>query len=151
MTQATALLTERMEQKLGLLAQLRDLGLHQAALIDAGDMTQLLKLLAAKQRLLAALQSLERELDRFRGDDPESRIWMSPEHRRRCADTAAACEELLRAVVEQERQSESQMRIRREDAAAQLEGTRCAAEVHHAYLAEPFHAHASSQLDLTQG
>jgi hypothetical protein len=149
MPQATALLTERMEQKRALLGQLRDLGLHQAALIGAGDMTQLLKLLAAKQRLLAALQSLERELDRFRGDDPETRMWTSPEHRRRCADTAAACEELLRAIVEQERQSESQMRLRREEAAVQLQGAHSAAEVHHAYLAEPFPA--SSQLDLTQG
>ena len=149
MSKATQLLTERMEQKLALLAQLRDLGLHQAALIGAGDMTQLLKLLAAKQRLLAALQSLERELDRFRGDDPEKRVWTSPDHRRRCADTAAACEELLRSIVEQERQSESQMRQRREEAAAQLEVARCAAEVHHAYLAEPFPA--SNQLDLTQG
>jgi hypothetical protein len=149
MPQATQLLSERMEQKLALLAQLRDLGLHQAALIRAGDMTQLLRLLAAKHRLLAALQSLERDLDRFRAEDPERRDWESPEHRRRCADTAAACEELLRSIVEQERQSESQMIVRREEAAAQLEFARCAAEVHHAYLAEPFPA--TSQLDLTQG
>lgn len=149
MPQATVLLTERMEQKLALLVQLRDLGLHQAALIGAGDMTQLLKLLAAKQRLLAALQSLERELDRFRSDDPEARVWTSLEHRRRCAETAAACEELLRTIVEQERQSESQMRLRREEAAVQLQGAHYVAEVHHAYLAEPLPA--SSQLDLTQG
>ena len=58
MTQATALLTERIEQKLGLLAQLRDLGLHQAALIDAGDMTQLLKLLAARHAVPVAIELL---------------------------------------------------------------------------------------------
>ncbi|MEX2138824.1 MAG: hypothetical protein WD894_06155 [Pirellulales bacterium] len=149
MPQATEVLTERMEQKRAVLAQLRDLGLYQAALIGAGDMAQLLKLLAAKQRLLAALQSLERELDRFRSDDPETRLWTSPGDRRRCAAIAAECEELLRAIVEQERQSESQMQLRREEAAAQLQGAHCAAEVHHAYLAEPFPA--SSQLDLTQG
>jgi hypothetical protein len=146
---ATALLTERIEQKLTLLLQLRDLGLHQSALIHSGDMTQLLKLLAAKQRLLAALQSVERDLDRFRGDDPDTRVWASPEHRRRCAETAAACEELLRAIVEQERQSESQMQHRREEAAAQLQGAHYAAEAQHAYLAES--SPVSSQLDLTQG
>ena len=146
---ATALLTERIEQKLALLLQLRDLGHHQSALIHAGDMTQLLKLLAAKQRLLAALQSVERALDRFRGDDPENRVWESPEHRRRCADAAATCEDLLRTIVEQERQSESQMQNRREEAAAQLQGAHYASEVHHAYLAEPHNA--SSHLDLTQG
>ena len=146
---ATTLLTERIEQKLALLLQLRDLGLRQAALIESGDMTQLLKLLAAKQRLLAALQSVERELDRFRGDDPEARVWASPEHRRRCAETAAACEDLLRTIVEQERLSESQMRDRRERAAAQLQGAHYASEVHHAYLAETHNA--SSHLDLMQG
>lgn len=149
MLQATSQLTERMEQKLALLGQLRDLGLHQRALIGAGDMTQLLKLLAAKQRLLAALQSIERELDRFRGDDPERRVWASAEHRLHCANAAAKCEVLLREIVDQERQSESQMQRRREEAAAQLEGVRCAAEVHHAYLRAP--VSVSSQLDLTQG
>ena len=149
MPQDTANLTERMEQKLALLGQLRELGVHQAALIGTGDMTQLLKLLAAKQRLLAVLQSLERELDRFRGDDPERRVWASPDHRQHCADTAAKCEALLRTIVEQERQSETQMRLRREEAAIQLQGIRSAAEVHHAYLAAP--VFVSSQLDLTQG
>ena len=146
---ATQLLTQRIEQKLALLAQLRDLGLHQAALIESGDMTQLLKLLAAKQRLLNALQSLERELDRFRNEDPQSREWASPDERRRCAENAAACEDLLRAIVQRERESESQMALRRAQTAAQLHGAHSAAEVHHAYLGKP--SSASSQLDLTQG
>ena len=61
MREATEILGDRIEQKLALLGQLRDLGRRQTALIETGDLTQLLKLLSAKQRLLAALQALERE------------------------------------------------------------------------------------------
>ena len=149
MPETTEILSERIEQKLALLSQLRDLGFHQAALIRAGDMTQLLKLLSAKQRLLAALQALERQLDPFRDDDPEARVWASAAHRQRCAEAAAACEALLRSIVEQERESESQMMRRRDEAAARLHGAQSAAEVHHAYAAESFCA--PSRLDLTQG
>src|SRR4051812_15511589 len=102
MRHSTDILSERLEQKLELLSQLRDLGLHQAALIRAGDMTQLLKLLSAKQRLLAALQSLERALDPFRHEDPETRVWTSAAACQRSAQIAAECEELLRTIVEEE-------------------------------------------------
>ena len=57
-------------------------------------MTDLLKLLAAKQTVLDQLQQVERQLDPFRDEDPEARVWRSPADaplpgtRRRC-DAAA--------------------------------------------------------------
>jgi hypothetical protein len=151
MYQGTEFLSDRIEQKLALLGQLCDLGRRQVALIEAGDMAQLLKLLSAKQRLLAALQSLERELDPFRDEDPEARVWLSPAHRRKCAENTAACEELLRFIVEQERNSETRMRMRRDQAAARLDGAHSVAAAHRAYTAEEFPAPAAARLDLTQG
>jgi len=149
MSQVTEFLSERIEQKLALLGQLRDLGQRQAGLIEIGDMTQLLKLLSAKQRLLAALQSLERELDPFRHEEPESRQWTSPAHRQRCAVNAAACEEMLRVIVDQERQSEAQMKLRRDEAAARLDGAGSVAAAHRAYVADQ--SPAATHLDLLQG
>jgi hypothetical protein len=149
MSQATEILSDRIEQKLSLLGQLRDLGRRQAALIEAGDLTQLLKLLSAKQRLLVALQSVERELDPFRDENPERRVWMSPAHRQRCAQNAAACEALLCSIVEQERQSEAQMKLRRDAAAARLDGAHSVAAAQRAYAAEE--SPAAGCLDLTQG
>jgi hypothetical protein len=149
MAQATEILHQRLEQKLALLAQLRDLGLHQAVLIDSGDMSQLLRLLAAKQRLLVALQSVERQLDCYRDEDPDERIWLSPDHRRRCGETAARCEELLRAIVAQERESELQMCRYREETASQLNAVHSAAEVRQAYFSEP--ARSIERFDLTEG
>jgi hypothetical protein len=149
MQEATEILGDRIEQKLALLGQLRDLGGRQTALIEGGDLTQLLKLLSAKQRLLAALQALERELDPFRGEDPLARVWASPEHRQKCAKNAAACEDLLRSIVEQERQSETRMKLRRDEAAARLDGAHSVAAAHLAYRAGEFPAAAC--LDITQG
>jgi hypothetical protein len=149
MSEATEILSDRIERKLALLGQLRDLGRRQAELIEAGDLTQLLKLLSAKQRLLAALQSLERELDPFRDEDPDARVWISPAHRQQCAKNAAACEEMLQSIVEQERHSENQMRLRRDEAAARLDGAHSVTAAHRAYAAEEFQA--SRRLDLTQG
>jgi hypothetical protein len=149
MSPSTEILSDRIDQKLALLEQLRDLGRRQAALIEAGDMTQLLKLLSAKQRLLQALHSLERDLDPFRGEDPQARVWSSPAHRKKCAENASACEELLRLIVEQERNCEEQMRLRRDEAAARLDEAHSVAAAHRAYAAEV--TPAAVRLDLTQG
>lgn len=145
----TAILAERMEQKYELLVQLHDLGVRQLELVRSGDLTQLLKLLSAKQRLLAALQRVERAMDAFRHEPPESRRWESPAARQRCADTVARCELLLQTIVEQERTSEAEMIVRRDEAAARLEGMHHATHVHNAYTADL--DYLPCQLDLTQG
>ena len=143
-------LAEQMEQKHDLLLQLRDLGLRQIELIVQGDLSRLLKLLAAKQRLMTALQSVDRGLEPFRNQDPDQRRWRTVDDRRRCAETATRCEELLAAIVVQERHSEAEMTIRRDVVAARLQGLHHAAQVHHAYSEEAAARH--SELDLsTQG
>ena len=63
------------------LEQLLELGKRQADLIAVGNMADLMRLLAAKQQLIAALQSLEKELAPFHDEDPDSRRWSSPEER----------------------------------------------------------------------
>ncbi len=143
----TDTLSDAMEQKHELLLQLRDLGLRQIELIVQGDMSRLLKLLAAKQRLTAALQLNERVLEPFRNQDPDQRRWRTADDRRRCAETALRCEQLLAAIVEQERRSESEMTVRRDAAATRLQGLHHAAQIHHAYNEEAGPRH--SELDLT--
>jgi len=151
----TDTLSEQMQQKHELLSQLRDLGQHQIELIVQGDLSRLLKLLAAKQRLMNALQTVERTLEPFRHQDPNLRAWRTAEDRRCCAETATNCEALLAAIVEQERHSESEMTIRRDVAAARLQGLHHAAQIHHAYSEDtaPYSsAQGYNSLDLsTQG
>jgi hypothetical protein len=145
----TAILSERIYQKHELLVQLRDIGLCQLELIASGDMNRLLRVLAAKQRLLGILQAVERSLDPFRSDDPDRRIWKSPADRQQCAQTADRCAALLRIIVEQERESESQMIVRRNETARRLRGIQDVADIHRAYANDV--VPTAGQIDLSQG
>ena len=83
-------LSELIRRKHQVLAQLRDAGRRQSELIENGQIASLLKLLAAKQRLIIALQSLEQELKPHYADDAERREWRSPQQRAACAQQAAS-------------------------------------------------------------
>jgi hypothetical protein len=131
----TNTLTQTLYSKCELLVQLRNLGARQNELIEAGELGQLLNLLAEKQRLLDGLQRIERQLDPFRGQSPDDRDWPSPEDRQRSAELAAACEELLAEVAESERQSAVKLQLRRDEAATQLQAVHVAVQARAAYVA----------------
>jgi hypothetical protein len=144
---STDILAELVVKKHDLLVQLRDAGLRQLELIDGADMTQLLKLLSSKQRLLTALQDIERQLKPFRRENPDDRVWRTPADRQRCAELATRSETLLAEVVEQEKRSETQLRAHRDRVAEELEGAHQAARAASAYGDDPWTV--SRQLDLS--
>lgn len=133
----TDLLADLIQRKRSCLVQIRDIGARQMELVREGSMTDLLELLATKQHVLMQLQQLERQLDRFRGEDPEQRQWRTAEERLRCAGWAAQCETLLAEIMEQEKHSERDLMRRRDEAASRLEGAHTAAHARGAYLARP--------------
>jgi hypothetical protein len=142
----TDLLSDLIQRKRSCLAQLRGMGDKQFELARSGAITQLLELLAAKQHVLVRLQEVERQLDRFRGEDPERRQWRSPQKREQCAADQAECERLLAEIVIQEKRSEQELIRRRDEAAAQLSGAAWADQARGAYLAQP--SGGPAQLDL---
>lgn len=123
------------------------LSARQQALIDVGDTTSLLALLAAKQRQIEDLQNLERRLDPFRADDPERRVWSSEAERTRCASLAEQSVRLLAEVLETERRCEESLRRRRDETAEQLSVVHAAGMARGAYL--DLGANESASLDLT--
>jgi flagellar biosynthesis/type III secretory pathway chaperone len=129
--------TERLaglvDQKHACLVQLREIGMRQEELIRAGDMTQLLRVLTSKHHLISTLQRIEDELTPFREDDPDARVWRSPQSRAECAQMVAACRELLDEVVRQEKLNESLMLKRREAVADRLGQVHAAARASGAY------------------
>jgi hypothetical protein len=137
----TDVLAQLVAGKLDCLSQLRALGVRQLEAIAAGDLTALLRVLAGKQRLLARLQELETQLAPFRGQPPEERVWRDPADRERCARMADVCTALLAEIVEQERQSENRLLVRRDQAAAQLQGMHRSGEAQGAYRADPHPTH----------
>lgn len=147
MTQlATDILAELIERKHRCLVQLRDAGRRQLELIEAGEMTALLDLLATKQGMLLALRKVERAMDPFRDQDPQARRWRSPEHRARCGEMLRECETLLGDIVTCEKYCEAALQQRRDATAVQLQG------VQHAGRACGAYAHReqpAGQLDLT--
>ncbi|MEN1679829.1 MAG: hypothetical protein AAGJ46_09555 [Planctomycetota bacterium] len=129
--------TERLAQlirgKRAVLEQLREVGKRQGELVANGEIDALLRLLAAKQRLLTALQAAERGIEPFREQDPESRTWASAERRAACAADADACRSLLAEVMEMERAQEQAMTQRRDNVADQLRRSQAAHNAADAY------------------
>lgn len=117
---ATEGLARLVAQKRRLLEQLLQTGQRQGELIEAGDITTLLRVLTAKQQLIAALRAVERGLDEFRHEDPEQRVWSSTAHRAACAADTTACRDLLAAVIELEKRHEQTIEQRRDGLADQL-------------------------------
>lgn len=134
--QATDHLAELIRQKHQALVQLREVGRRQADLVRCGEITSLLKLLAAKQHLIAALQKLESELKPYYGEDPEKRIWASPDDRAQCAQLASECNALLEEIVALEKQGAEQMNARKNEVAEQLQQVHASSHVRNAYQAQ---------------
>ncbi len=118
------------------LLQMRDLSRKQSELIATGQMDPLLRLLAAKQQLLTALQTMERNLAPYHDQDPEQRIWTSPEARAQCTRQAADCKRLLEEIMQLEKQNEQQITLRRDEVASQLQTVHSASVARGAYQAQ---------------
>src|SRR5688500_5980460 len=80
---------------------------RQIELAEQAEMAPLLKLLAAKQTVLDQLQRLERQLDPYRGQDPDQRVWRNPSDRQRCQSQADRSSQLLGEVMVLEKQGEA--------------------------------------------
>src|SRR4051794_16812336 len=119
--------------KMQVLKVLVQLARRQIEMIDAGEMTSLIKLLAAKQTVMGHLQSIEQSLTPFRDDDPETRPWPSPAARVACQSQAECANKLLSETLALEQQAETAMLRRRDAAALALTAVQTAADARAAY------------------
>lgn len=137
MASSTENLARQIRRKRELLVQMLTVGLRQRELINEGNITDLLRLLSAKQQLIDALVATERELDAYRLDDPAQRSWASPEARAACASDANDCQRLYDQIVSLEKEQETQLGERRDGIAEQLRAVQSAQMVRQSY--EPHH------------
>lgn len=145
-------LAELLESKHRVLRELHQLTCRQRAFIAEDAMPKLLNVLAAKQQRMLELQQLERDLAPFRQEDPELRVWRSPEQRRQSQEVAAACERLVAELVAWERESEATLRNRQEEIGTRLRGMHVATQAHAAYAqthTQALEAVVSQSLDLS--
>jgi len=142
----TDTLAELIAEKRDVLEKLRQLSRQQLDQVVANDLSKLMTVLAAKDALLKELQRVESGLHPFRSQDPESRLWRTTEARRRCQQTAERCESLLAEIVLLEKQSETELKRKRDDTAARLDGAHAALEARRAYSTA---ANRPAHLDLS--
>ena len=136
-------LTELVAAKLQVVELLLGLARRQLELAERAEMTAILKLLAAKQTVLDHLQRLERELDPYRGQNPDSRVWRSSDDRQRCQAQADRCGKLLGEAMALEKQGEAVLLQRRQAAAEALEDAQSAADAATAYAVPETVAHST--------
>ncbi|HVA46652.1 MAG TPA: hypothetical protein VNH11_09785 [Pirellulales bacterium] len=142
----TDVLLQLTARRHALLEQLYVLGRRQLELIDERDMNQLIHVLSAKHHVLAELQQVEKRIDPFRNQDPESRRWRNPQTRESCGDHVSKGDQLLRDIREQEKLAEERLRRHRDEAAARLRLAHSAAQTRLAYSAP---VSATGRLDLS--
>src|SRR4051812_12712197 len=104
MDRSTETLATLIHRKVELLTLLKQLAEKQFTVIAREDTTLLLKLLAGKQSVVDQLQGIERDLMPFREEDPEARVWRSPEARQACQQEAAQAERLLQEILDLDKQ-----------------------------------------------
>lgn len=130
---STEKLAQLISRKRDVLAHLHELGRRQIELVAQCETALLLQLLAAKQRLIEMLQSIETEIAPYRDEDPDARKWESPDSRARCAAQADECNQMLREIVAMEELGARTMTVRRDEVANQLQQINTASQVRGAY------------------
>jgi flagellar biosynthesis/type III secretory pathway chaperone len=136
---STERLTGLVRRKHEVLTQLREVGRRQMVLVSSGDISSLLNILAAKQQLIATLQTVEQELRPYYAQDADARTWSSPQERADCGQRVAECNALLEEIVRLEKVGAEKITVRRDEVAQQLQQVHSATQVRGAYEANRIH------------
>ncbi len=130
----TELLAQLIERRLDILSRLCDLAQRQMGLVnDSEDITPLMSLLATKGQLIHKLSEVEKELEPFRGQDPETRQWSTVQARSECAAKAQQCKDFLEQIMQMEKQGIDHLTQRRDQAAERLSAVSIASDARAAY------------------
>jgi hypothetical protein len=109
-----------LEAKRGLLSELRTLAILQADTIDRQEISELLNLLARKQGLMDRLMALQQHLQSFHEEDPDTRVWSSPQRRSECRETKRQCDQWIQEILIMEERAAVNMTAQRDAVAGQL-------------------------------
>ena len=127
-------LAELMGKKHDIMSQLHELVRQQVDHIREGDMSRLMTIFAAKQKLITQVQYVERQLDPFRDQDPERREWRESKDRQHVAKMAERCQVMLAEIKMIEKQGETELVRRRDEVDQRLRHATNASEARHAYI-----------------
>ncbi|MFN7290755.1 MAG: hypothetical protein ACK5YR_03410 [Pirellula sp.] len=129
----TERLFELIETKLHLLEEMQALTIEQADQVAQHDMTSLMVVLSRKQSLMESLQSVQLELISYRDEDPDARVWSSPDKRTRCKAMVQRSDQLLSELIVQENRCLDNMNLKRDSVLTQLQQNVAASQLQAAY------------------
>jgi hypothetical protein len=129
----TERLYELIERKLHLLREMQAMTIEQTDLVTEHDMSGLMSVLSRKQSLMESLQTVQEELTIFKDDDPEARVWSSPQRRTTCQSMVQESERLVQQLIVQENRSLDSMNLKRDSIQSQLNQNAAASQVQKAY------------------
>jgi uncharacterized short protein YbdD (DUF466 family) len=115
------------------LIRVHEFSQRQLQYVGEENLGALLELLAAKQRLLIEIESVDKQLTQYRAEDPEQRVWSSPEMRQQCRETVMQCDKLIREILETDEFAERQLTEKKEAAGRQLKQLDHSMRVQNAY------------------
>ena len=140
-------LYQLVQQKKGYLEQLHNCSKNQIPYVETDNMEAILEILAAKQRLLLEIESLDRQIAQYHVDDPEDRVWPSLEMREQCRVMISHSDHLVRETLELDRFAEQCLLDKKNTAQQQLQQFVDQSQVQNAYrqqkirTAEPGYCH----------
>ena len=126
-------LFQLVRQKLGYLEKLYDCSGSQLQYVEQENMEALLELLAHKQRLLIEIEGIDRQIKTYHVDDPEQRVWPSPQMREACREAIASCDDFARKTLGIDRIAERRLAEKKKAACEQLQQFENKARVQNAY------------------
>ncbi|MHC2067404.1 flagellar protein FlgN [Bremerella sp. T1] len=141
-------LVQLIDQKHEVLTQLLTLSQYQLRLAGHDShIDDLMRVLAAKQTLIERLTRIDRTMDPFRQQNPESRVWRSASERTQCSQKAKQCEVLLTELKQLEHKSTEVVASHRDEISKLLRETHTSVDSASAY--SEMNAPTSGGFDFT--
>lgn len=140
-------LADLMDLRWTALRRLLEISDQQLAAIDAGQMTELMRLLSEKQKPLNRLAEIAEQIRGAAGDDPATRKWESEESRQRCRQQQEECEKMHLELLAIEAECESALKKSRDTIQQNLEQVDSARQAANRYTQAPT---SGGRLDLSE-
>lgn len=119
-TDYTERLLALMECKLALVESLHMVSTSHRAISLGEDVSVTLGVIARRDAIVDQLLEVQLEMRTYQGDDPEQRVWVSPDRRQRCRSIAAKIDQVIKEVIQLDSQTLDAMCQQRDSIAAEL-------------------------------
>lgn len=143
-------LSDLIEQRFETLDELLRLSRLQSEAIEAGRMTDLMRVLSQKQQPLSRLTEIAQLLRPAADDDPRLRVWTSESARIACRRQQEQCDQMHMELLAIEADCESRLKDNRETIQRDIEGLQASHQAAMRYAPDRTVATSGGQLDLCE-